>query len=222
MDIDVERLIGSVLRGTLTGGRKSGRRALSYAGRKGSVLNARNLLLLAGVAWGVYETATKRGGAGASPPAAGLPVPPPLPASGGVASLPATSTADAEVVRLVRLSISAARADGTLSPGERERIMAEAREAGVDDLVAKEVDAVHPLADIVRGVSDPRQREALYQLAFVIVRADEGVSGAERIYLAQLAHALGLDPSTTARIEDESARAIDAMPETTEPAARSG
>lgn len=213
MDVDVERLIGSVLRGTLTGGRKRGRRALSYAGRKGSLLSARNLLLLAGVAWGLYETASKRGGADTGSPGQGPAAPPPLPGSGGAVPQPTASAAEAEALRVVRLAISAARADGTMSPGERERILAEAHDAGVDALVAREVDAVHPLADIVRGVSDPRQREALYQLAFVIVRADEGVSGAERIYLAQLAHALGLDPSATARIEDESTRAIDATPE---------
>ena len=47
-------------------------------------------------------------------------------------------------------------------------------------------------------------------LAFAIVRADEGVSGAERIYLAQLAHALGLDAAAAAALERETAAAIDA------------
>ena len=36
-------------------------------------------------------------------------------------------------------------------------------------------------------------RELVYTLAFAIVRADEGVSGAERIYMAQLASQLALD-----------------------------
>jgi uncharacterized membrane protein YebE (DUF533 family) len=47
-------------------------------------------------------------------------------------------------------------------------------------------------------------------MAFAVVRADETVSGAERIYLAQLAHALGLDPAAAARIEKEAAARIDA------------
>lgn len=213
MDVDVEQLIGSVLRGTLTGGRKRGRRALGYVGRKGSLLNARNLLMLAGVAWGLYEAASKRAGADAGSPPQGPVTPPPLPGVGGGVPAPAVPAAEAEALRVVKLAISAARADGTMSPGERDRILAEARDAGVDAVVAREIDTVYPLADIVRGVSDARQREALYELAFVIVRADEGVSGAERIYLAQLAHALGLDPSATARIEDEAARAVDATPE---------
>ena len=45
--------------------------------------------------------------------------------------------------------------------------------------------------DIVSGVEDPAQRATLYGLAFAVVRADEQVGGAERIYLAQLAHLLG-------------------------------
>ena len=64
------------------------------------------------------------------------------------------------------------------------------------------------LAEIVSGVHDPQLRADLYTLAFTIVRADEGVSGAERIYLAQLAHHLGLDPATRDRLEQEAAAKI--------------
>ena len=70
-----------------------------------------------------------------------------------------------------------------------------------------------PLSDIAGGVTDQKTREEMYQMAFAVVRADEAVSGAERIYLAQLAHALGLDPATTARIESEAAARIDAAGE---------
>jgi uncharacterized membrane protein YebE (DUF533 family) len=41
------------------------------------------------------------------------------------------------------------------------------------------------------------------------VRADEQVNGAERIYLAQLAHLLGLDAATVARLETATAARID-------------
>ena len=47
-------------------------------------------------------------------------------------------------------------------------------------------------SEIVAGVTDAREKQALYTLAFSIVRADESVSGAERIYLAQLAALIGL------------------------------
>jgi len=50
-------------------------------------------------------------------------------------------------------------------------------------------------------------------LAFTIVRADEHVSGAERIYLAQLAYQLGLDDATTQALETDTAAKIDSQPE---------
>jgi uncharacterized membrane protein YebE (DUF533 family) len=43
----------------------------------------------------------------------------------------------------------------------------------------------------------------MYALAVTIARADHGVSGAERIYLAQLAHQLGLDTASVGRLEAE-------------------
>ena len=52
------------------------------------------------------------------------------------------------------------------------------------------------------------------QIAFAIVRADESVSGAERIYLAQLAHQLGLDAASVASLEAETAAKIDSESET--------
>jgi len=56
-------------------------------------------------------------------------------------------------------------------------------------------------------------KHELYVLAFTIVRGDETVSGAERIYLAQLAHQLGLDPAAVQRLEIETSVRIDAQPE---------
>jgi uncharacterized membrane protein YebE (DUF533 family) len=136
-------------------------------------------------------------------------LPPPLP---GVAAA-ADAGLPAEVLRLVRLAVSAARADGALSPPERALILARAREAGIEHAVAAEVDSARPLGDIVAGVHDSRQREELYVLAFTIVRADETVTGGERVYLAQLAHHLGLDAATAARLEQQTAAAIDATPD---------
>ena len=45
------------------------------------------------------------------------------------------------------------------------------------------------------------QRGDLYTLAFAVARADETVSGGERIFLAQLAHQLGLDAAAVAELE---------------------
>jgi uncharacterized membrane protein YebE (DUF533 family) len=62
----------------------------------------------------------------------------------------------------------------------------------------------------VAGVTDPQFKEQLYTLAFTIVRADEAVTGGERIYLAQLANRLSLDAATVSRLEAEAAARIDA------------
>jgi uncharacterized membrane protein YebE (DUF533 family) len=106
--------------------------------------------------------------------------------------------------------ISAARADGELGPAERERILAEAREVGAEVLVQRELESPRPLGEIVAGVTDPQFKEQLYTLAFAIVRADEAVTGGERIYLAQLANRLSLDAAAVSRLESEAAARIDA------------
>ena len=59
------------------------------------------------------------------------------------------------------------------------------------------------------GVEDPAQRVTLYGLAFAVVRADEQMGGAERIYLAQLAHLLGLDAAAVGTIEAAASTRID-------------
>jgi uncharacterized membrane protein YebE (DUF533 family) len=110
----------------------------------------------------------------------------------------------------VRLIVSAARADGNLSAAEQAVILSHAREAGAVDVIGAELAASHPLPDIVAGVSDARAKQDLYTLAFTIVHADEGVSGAERIYLAQLANYLGLDADTAGRLEKAAAEGIAA------------
>jgi uncharacterized membrane protein YebE (DUF533 family) len=157
------------------------------------------------------------GAAGAVPGAAGASgpvVPPPLP---GVAVVPAPAESRGvpfEVLRVVRLAVSAARADGTLLPAERALILSHAREAGVESVVEEELASPRSLNEIVSGVTDAQRKRDLYVLAFTIVRADEHVSGAERIYLAQLAHQLGLDATATAALEADTASKIDAQPDT--------
>ncbi|HVG84847.1 MAG TPA: DUF533 domain-containing protein, partial [Vicinamibacterales bacterium] len=158
------------------------------------------------------------GAAGASGATAGWAgatvTPPPLPgaatpptAVSTVGSLPALPP---EVLRIVRLTVSAARADGDLSAPERALILEHARRAGVEADAEQELAHPHPLADIVRGVADEASRHDLYVLAVAIVRADETITGGERIYLAQLAYQLGIDAATAARLETSTAAGIDA------------
>jgi uncharacterized membrane protein YebE (DUF533 family) len=214
--MDADDILDGVIRGALGGRRKRHRGALGYlVGGRGSLLNARTLLAAAGVAWGVYEVARSQGGATGpgtpAPPPSGPPVPPlpPLPPLPG-ASEAAAPPAGSDLLRLVRLTISAARADGNLSLEERGRILEHAREVGLEGEVAAELQQPRPLGEIVAGVEAPELKADMYRLAFAIARADEAVSGAERVYLAQLAARLGLDTAATAAIESEAAAAIDA------------
>lgn len=212
--IDPSDIVSVVLRGALgRSGRKSARRARNFLGGHSGFLSASTLMAAAGIAWGVYDSMTSTVSAAQAGAAPAAP-PPPLPTA-----TPMVTTADgplpSEVLRLVRLAVSAARADGTLSPEERAAILAHGREAGVEHVIESELAQSRPLSEIVTGVTDPKQREELYVVAFTIVRADETVTGAERIYLAQLAHQLGLDPATVTRLEQATASAIDATPDDT-------
>lgn len=196
--MDLARLLGLVVQGALGGRRKKSRRAQRWisSGRGSPLLSTGALVTAAGVAWGLFETwqnQRKQQGQGASP-------------------APAPAGAD-PILRLVRLTVAAARADGTLSDGERAYILENARQAGVEDVVLRELEAPWPVAEIVRGVADHAQKAELYRLAYTIVRADEDVSHVERIWLAQLAVHLGLDAHEAARIESDTAARLDATPE---------
>ena len=209
-------VLSIVLRGTLgRSGRKRARRATRFLTGHRGFLSASTLMAAAGVAWGIYDT--MKGNQGTAAPPIGTPgtlgtygtgaaAVPPIPA------IPAAVEAALDpVARVIRLAISAAKADGTLAADERALIMDRAREAGLESVVEAELTQSRPLADIVRGVTDPAMKKELYVLAFTIVRADENVSGAERIYLAQLAHQLGLDAAAVATIENETAASIDSQ-----------
>jgi uncharacterized membrane protein YebE (DUF533 family) len=221
--LDESMLLNGVLRSVLGGRRKRSRRTMRYLGRDGgpfggtlgsiggSLLSNPNVLLTAaGLAWGIFET-MQQGTTQAAAPAGASPVsnpgqaPPPLPFVGN-ASAPVSDQA----LQIVRLAISAAYADGSVSDQERAAILDQARIAGVDRLVEQELAQPRPLAEIVAGVNDDTHRGTLYVLAFGILRGDEQPTGAERIYLAKLAHLLGLDPGTVKQLEENAAKRIDA------------
>jgi uncharacterized membrane protein YebE (DUF533 family) len=212
-------VLSIVLRGTLgRAGRKRARRATRFLTGNRGFLGASGLIAAAGVAWGIYDTMK-----GNDAPSYGASVPlvpqvpevprgtvPPVP---GAAVPAAVESALDPVARVIRLAVSAAKADGSLSEAERGMIMDHARQAGLEAAVEAELSQTRPLGDIVRGVTDPAMKKELYVLAFTIVRADDSVSGAERIYLAQLAHQLGLDAAAVATIENETAAQIDSQSE---------
>jgi uncharacterized membrane protein YebE (DUF533 family) len=211
--VDAEELLGVFVRSVLGhSGRKRARGAASFLSGQKGFLTASTLLAGVGMAWGIYDSV--KGQQSGAPAAAGAPgatgaVPQVLPVP-PVHQVPGAEAIPDDVLRIIRLAVSAARADGTLSAAERALILGHARDAGFESVVELELASPQPLVSIVSGVTEPSHKHDLYILAFTIVRADEGVSGAERIYLAQLAHQLGLDAATVARIEAETAAKIDA------------
>ena len=136
-----------------------------------------------------------------------------MPVSSAAPLPPVPSLAPANVspdtMRMLRLAISAAGADGSVSDGERAAIIEQARKTGVGEIVETELGQPRPLREVVAGVTDPNERATLYVLAFSVLRGDEQPSGAERIYLAQLANLLGLDPAEAERLEKSAAASID-------------
>jgi uncharacterized membrane protein YebE (DUF533 family) len=182
----------------------------------GSLLSNPNVLLTAaGMAWGIFETLQQGDTAGAAPTAT-----PPASSAAGTSPLPPLPVVDSpsapmsdQALQIVRLAISAAHADGSVSDQERNAILDQARIAGVERIMEQELTQPRPLAEIVAGVTDDTHRGTLYVLAFSILRGDEQPSGAERIYLAKLAHLLGLDPKTVQQLEHNAGKRIDAQPE---------
>lgn len=206
---DVGRFAGGVNRGT-----------------GGFLSRPSTLLGVLGLAWGIFETLNQNqpaagsagtgGAAGAgnvgtqtlagSPGTPGAEMPlPPLP---NVGAPPAVSP---DAMRMMRLAVSAAHADGPMNEQERAAIMLQAKQAGVESVFGPEMTQPRPLAEIVVGVTEPAERATLYVLAYTVLRADEQVTGAERIYLAQLANLLGLDPATVAKLETDTGQRIDAL-----------
>lgn len=202
-------ILSVVLRGAMgRSGRKRARRATKYITGNGGFLTASTVLAAAGVAWGIYDSVKAQN----VPQVPGVPNVPSVPNVPPIPVLP--TDLPSPVLQLIRLAVSASRADGELTAVEREAILARARAAGLDAIIEPELaQTSRPLSEIAQGVTDPAARKEFYTLAFTIVRADEVVTGAERIYLAQLAHRLGLDPAAVAAIEAETAAKIDAQDE---------
>jgi len=221
---DASDLVRGVLTGVMGGRRKSSKKALRYlTGRGGGMFsNPTALLTVAGVAWGIFETMQGQNQPQAQPqnagsfgsPAASPPLMSPPPLSGPAPPLPnvpdAVPTVMTDALRMIRLAIAAASADGTFTDDDRAKILEQAKAAGAEAVVEQELQNRRPVGEIVAGVTEPAQRATLYVLAFGIIRADESVSGAERIFLAQLAHQLALDPATVSKLEAEAAARIDA------------
>jgi len=234
--MDFLRLGSAVLRSALSAGGKRRAGALRVLGGRGSLLRSPAALQLAtGLAFGLFDhyARRKRANAGApsidegvrtvpppSPGAHGAPpprVPPPLPVHARTPASPlppplgaSENALDERAWRALRVALAAARADGELSPRERAALLAEARAAGAEPALERELARTPAPAELGDANLPLADRRALYALAFAVLRADEQVQARERAWLGDFARTLALSADDCAALEREVAGRIDA------------
>lgn len=200
---DPQKLLGHVLKGALggQGGGTSRRRQKKTLtglprGIEGKV--GMGLLALAVAAYDHFSQSQATGaatGAPPPPPGSGSPPPPPPPA--------ASPDQDRQALHLLRVMIAAANADGAIDAGEREAILGNARDAGLDaaDVAALDAEFAAPLSlPQLLARTPPALREETYVAALVGITAD---TEAETRFLAELAEGLGLDDAARQRIREQ-------------------
>lgn len=225
--LDISGLLTSVAADAMGLRRKRHRRAGGFLGNsRGSFLNTSTLVGLAGLAVGAYQIFKDKSASPSAPVGRVTPGTTVLGDSGrpmddfaaprATPPLPAVATSTARKVddmplRAIRVMIAAARCDGGLGEEEMGRLISHARDAGLESAMRAEWQSPRPLAEICAGIEDLDQKRDLYVLAYAVLRADEQVSGSERVFLAQLAARLGLSPEASAALETQTAARIDSV-----------
>ena len=147
---DPERLLGQMLGGALGdafGGQRGRRKRSSVFGTGNFGGKAQLGLGLLGVAMAAFEHYGQQNRASTvptgmtpapaapppPPPAASAMPPPPPPATMTTRVMPVLDEHQQQVVLLIRTMIAAANADGHIDAGERDTILARAREGGLDE-----------------------------------------------------------------------------------------
>lgn len=202
--MDVERLLGMVLRTGLSTKSTSKSKGLGGMVRK-AAFSQEGLTLLAGIGMAAYEHFR---GAQANPPPPSQPgpaTPPPFPGAraapppfAGARPLPGTPDPDLLLLAMV----TAAKADGVLDPAERAALLEHLLQSGagaeeralLDRLLAAPMD----LDALVARVTDPVTAAEVYAASRLAIEPDLPV---EQAYLAELARRLGLDAAMVAEIE---------------------
>lgn len=198
--VDLQKILAGMAQQAMTGALKPSRRKSSrsqnpLSGTQGKVIMG--LLGLAVAAFEHYRTgAPSTGTKPPPPPPAGIPPGggassrsmPPLPSPP-----PPAPTIDPSQLRLLRIMVAAAHADGMLDPAERASIVAEleSQELSSDErtFIAQELSNPRRVSDIVQGVVDASEKERGYAAACVAIVVD---TDAEKKFLSELGHALGL------------------------------
>jgi uncharacterized membrane protein YebE (DUF533 family) len=148
------------------------------------------------------STAPAWGKPAQSPPAA--PPPAPMPASAPPPAAEASPATQDLALRLIRMMIAAAHADGTLDEEEEKAILARLKTV---ELSSEErlffLDELHQpksIDELTADITDPAIAKTLYMVAVTAIAID---SPGERAWLDQLAAALSLSKAVQQFIEEE-------------------
>lgn len=136
----------------------------------------------------------------------------PIPAPAEPAALPAPAGAESDNTALLvlRAMIAAAAADGRIDEGERTRILGTLKSAGIDGegvhLVEAELSRPASAAELAASVKTPEAAIQVYTAARRIITPN---TVEERVFLAHLSGALGLDPRIVAQIDAAASGVVD-------------
>lgn len=193
----VQSFLGAKQAGNLSGGQIGGLGALAGAllGGGSSVKGAAGGSAMAMLGALALKALQNRSAAGSVPSAA-------FAANVSTDQMRAATAADTEKL-ILKAMISAAKADGTISEQEMERI---AGKVGSDGVSPEErqmlIDELHrplDMAALVAEVTGPVVAAEVYAASLLAIDID---TQAEVDYLRELARRLGLDPRTVARLHE--------------------
>jgi uncharacterized membrane protein YebE (DUF533 family) len=184
---NAKRLLFGLLRSRMTGSRSHRVRR----GFGGSSMGGIGGALLGSLAMSALQSYMERQKSPSSPVASALP-----PES-------ASAEEDEEAQTLVQVMIAAAKADGEVSPAERQRILDELNQAGADDeeraFLQRELDKPLDLDALLTRIRNPQMAEEAYAASLLAIEVD---TPAEQQYLAYLATRLNLDAETVAQLHE--------------------
>ncbi len=134
------------------------------------------------------------------PPLSAFPANPPPPAA---ATIPQENSEDL-AIRLIRVMIAAAHADGTLDEEEEKAILDRLRNADLSQeermFILDELHRPKTIAELTAGIADPSIAKTMYMLAVNAIAID---SPGERAWLDSLAASLSLSKAVQGFIEEQ-------------------
>jgi len=225
---NAEKLLGKIISETLAGGSSGARGGRSGNGLMDSLTSGAGLMTVIGLGVGAFEILkdqkekTAGGTSMPPPPGSSIPgtsaVPPPPP--GAVSSTPgspppvppsenkdrnsAELSSEDIALRMIRVMIAAAHADGVLDEREEKEILERLRGAELDQeekmFLLDELHQPKSLVELTDGIDDPSMAKTMYMFAAAAIEVD---TAAERTWLDELGNQLRISPEVRSFIEDQ-------------------